>query len=478
VNKNLFASVGMSFDIYSRTTWKGHSETTISFFEALRKNGWVEQRESERLFCEEDGKFYADRYVVGTCPHCGHPQARGDECTLCGASYEAEDLKNPTTKIGGKALVLKKTTHWYIRLDLFKDRLLKWIDGRNWKPNVVNFVKKYIQDLRPRAITRDMLWGIPVPGEKGKVFYVWFDAPIGYISATKEWAITLGDPDRWKAFWLDESTRLVQFIGKDNIPFHAVIFPAMLMGEDLPYKLVDDLPANEFYTLAGKQFSKSEGWFVDLADFLQKYSADQLRYTIAANSPETQDSEFTWKDFQSRCNAELVGKFGNFIHRTLVFVKNLCGGVVPKVGALSPEDEKFLTNCRELVASAKEAYSQYRLRRASQIIMELAQAGNVYFDTKKPWKEAKIDQQAMGNTISCCIECVKLLALVSSPIIPFASEKILQQLGLEGSFHSLSWDEWVAFALPVGHKLGEPTTLFRKIEDEEIALEEAKLTRK
>ncbi len=478
VNKNLFDSVGVSFDHYSRTTWPGHDATVIEFFESLLKKGYIEEKDSERLFCEEDGRFYADRYVVGTCPHCGYEKARGDECTSCGSSYEAEELKEPKTKIGERALSRKKTTHWYLRLDLFKEKLLLWLKEKGWKANVVNFVTHYIEHLRPRAITRDMKWGIPLPlpDAEGKVFYVWFDAPIGYISSTKEWSEKIGDPERWKSYWLDPETHFVQFIGKDNIPFHAVIFPAMLMGQDLPYKIVDELPANEFYNLEGKQFSKSEGWYVDLEEFLKKYSSDQLRYTIAANLPENQDSEFSWPDFQNRCNSELVGKLGNFVHRTLVFAKNKCEALVPEAMEISAEDEAFLIKCKAIVERVEEAYSSFKLRKTCQLIMELAQTGNAYFDAKKPWKDAKEERFGpMRTTISCCLECIKLLSVVASPIIPYACDKIVEQLGLGDSFLKLNWHERLSYSLPEGHDLGSPKTLFRKIEDEEIEDEEAKL---
>jgi methionyl-tRNA synthetase len=476
INQSLFAAVGMSFDHYSRTTWVGHTAFVEDFFKTLLRNGYIEDKESERLYCEEDGRFYADRYVIGICPKCGFSDARGDECTSCGASYEAEDLKSPRSKIGNRPLTKKRTRHWYLRLDLFKDRLLQWLEGKPWKQNVINFIKKYIEDVRPRAITRDMKWGIPVPLEeaKGKVFYVWFDAPIGYISATKEWAESIGDPDRWQSYWLDSSCRLIQFLGKDNIPFHGAVFPAMIMGQDIPYKLVDEMPANEFYTLAGRQFSKSEGWFVDLGGFLEKYSADQLRYTIASNAPETQDAEFTWKDFQNRCNADLLGKFGNFVHRTLVFAKNVCLGVAPEAKSLHEEDVKFLERCRELASQAKSSYSQFRLRKAAQTVMEVAQIGNVYFDIKKPWQKGQ-DQQSVNNTIYCCLECLKILSLIAAPIIPTTSAEIIHQLGLEEQFQARGWDEQMAFSLPSGHRLGMPRPLFRKIEDEEVALEEAHL---
>ncbi len=478
VNKKLFQKMQIDFDHYSRTTWPGHVQTTVALFNDLLKNGYIEERESERLYCEQDGKFYADRYVVGTCPSCSFPSARGDECTSCGASYEAEDLKNPTTKIGNKPLTLKKTVHWYLRLDLFKDKLLAWLKTKSWKPNVVNFIKKYIQDLRPRAITRDMKWGIPVPlpEAKGKVLYVWFDAPIGYISATREWAECIGEPDRWKSYWLDPSTKLIQFIGKDNIPFHAVVFPAMLMGQNTPYKLVDELPANEFYNLAGRQFSKSDGWYVDLDQFLQKFSSDQLRYTIASNAPETQDSEFTWKDFQLRCNADLSGKFGNFVHRTLVFAKNTCQSTVPPMSPLQEADQLFLDQIKKLAEATREAYGQFRLRKACQSFMELAQAGNVYFDMKKPWQDAKKEEWgSVHTTIACCLHCIKTLALLAYPVIPTASASIIRQLGLEEPYLRRTWEEQMAYCLPTGHLLGQPEPLFRKIEDEQIALEEASL---
>ena len=471
VNKKLFQKMQMSFDHYSRTTWPGHDETVLQFFYDLSEKGYLEEIEGERLFCEEDGMFYADRYVVGQCPICGFLEARGDECTSCGASYEAEELKNPRTKIGNKSLTLKKTWHWYLRLDLFKEKLLSWLSTKPWKSHVVNFVRKYIEEVRPRAITRDMKWGIPVPNAEGKVFYVWFDAPIGYISATKEYAEDIGQKDRWKDFWLDSQTKLVQFVGKDNVPFHGAIFPAMLMGQKMPYKLVDDLVANEFYTLSGKQFSKSDGWYVDLADFLSKYTPDQLRYAIASNAPETQDSEFTWKDFQSRCNADLLSKLGNFVNRVLVFAKNKCDQIVPQISKLSEEDQLFLERCREIVSGAKAAYASYRLRKASSYIMELAQVGNIYFDSCKPWQK-DLPQEKVANTIFCCLQTIKMIALISFPIIPSTALSILSQIGLEEEFMHRTWDEQMAYVLPSNHRLGTPAPLFKKIEDEQIAEEE------
>ena len=385
VLKDFFQKMNIDFDHYSRTTWEGHVEPSQTYFKQLLKNGYIEEKVTNQLYSEKDQRFLADRYVMGTCPKCGFEEARGDECPKCGASYEATDLKKPRSKLTGASLSLKATKHWFIRFDLFKDQLSRWIKKKNWKSNVVNFAQNYIDDLKPRAITRDSDWGIPVPleGAEGKVLYVWFDAPIGYISATKEWALKKGDPEAWKRYWCDEKTKLVNFIGKDNIPFHAIFFPAMTMGQDEPYKTVDELPANEFYNLEGKQFSKSAGWYIDLEEFFKHFSADQIRYAIAANAPETQDSEFSWKDFQMRCNSELLGKYGNLINRVLVFTQNKCEGVMPPYGDLKHEDEVFLEKIHELTQAIYEAYSHFHLRKATQLIMELAQEGNVYFDTKK-----------------------------------------------------------------------------------------------
>lgn len=479
LNKALFQKLNISFNHYSRTTWPGHVEATYQYFQDLLANGYIEEKESEQLYSEKDDRFLADRYVVGTCPKCGFEQARGDECTKCAASYEATDLKNPRSKLTNAPLILKKTTHWYIRLDLFKEKLMKWLETKNWKPNVINFIKSYIQELRPRAITRDTSWGIPVPlpQAKGKVLYVWFDAPIGYISATKEWAQLQGQPDKWKEYWLDPETKLINFIGKDNIPFHAVIFPSMTMGQNMPYKLVDELPANEFYNLEGKQFSKSDGWYIDTEDFLTRYSTDQIRYAIAANAPETSDSEFTWKDFQLKCNSDLVGKFGNFIHRTLVFMKNNMNGKMPSQGVLGEVDTKFLQDIKAIVAQAAESYNSFKVRRAAQALMELAQVGNVYFDMKKPWQDAKSEstRAQMETTLFCCVECVKLLALTAFPIIPEAAEAIWQMIGGDKKLSEQNWDGVVNMGQETLQINAEPKTLFRKIEDTEIEAEIAKL---
>lgn len=469
LNQQLFKQLNFSFDHFSRTTWEGHIETTQQFFLDLLKAGHIEEQVTDQLYSESEGKFLADRYVVGTCPKCGFEEARGDECPRCAASYEATDLIQPRSKISKTLLIKKPTKHWFLRFDHFKERLSQWISEKRWKPNVTNFAKGYIDQLKPRAITRDMQWGVPLPlpNTEGKVLYVWFDAPIGYISATKEWAQQHHTPDAWKDFWLDPKTRLVQFIGKDNIPFHAVFFPAMVMGQSQPYKLVDELPANEFYNLEGRQFSKSDGWYIDLERFFKKFSADQIRYVIAANAPESQDAEFSWKDFQGRCNSELVGKFGNFVNRTLTFLQAQCEGQVPALTPLHPIDQEFLDKVKGLVRLADEAYAQFQLRRASQIAMELAQLGNVYFDAKKPWIAARsaLTHRDMQTTLACCLECIKCLALIASPIIPEAADQIGQWLGLKEPLHTCRWDDVFLTPLQEGIHLPVPKILFNKVED-------------
>ena len=473
INQDFFQRLEFSFDHYSRTTWEGHGPTVQQFFLDLLHNGHIEERVTKQLFSEKDNRFLADRYVQGTCPKCGYDRARGDECQSCGASYEATDLIKPISKISGSPLTLKDTKHWFLRFDHFKEPLKEWLSKKNWKPNVLNFALSYVQDLKERAITRDSEWGIPIPlpGTEGKVLYVWFDAPIGYISAAKEWALLQKDPDLWKKYWLDPNTRLVHCIGKDNIPFHAVFFPAMIMGQNLPYKLVDDLPANEFYMLEGKQFSKSEGWTIDLESFFAHCSAEQIRYAIASNAPEGADSDFAWKDFQNRCNGELLGKYGNFVHRVLTFVFERMGAKIPSSQALSDEDKNFLEKARQIVKEAEVAYEGFSLRKASQLIMELSQLGNVYFDAKKPWKLIKEPEQksALDSTLFCCLECIKLLALISYPILPKTAESILQFLGYQNKILSLGWNNLKDTALISGVDIHKPYLLFTRVEDEWIA---------
>ncbi|MDB2613654.1 methionine--tRNA ligase [Chlamydiales bacterium] len=463
INKELFKKLQIDFDHYGRTTCKEHEAPVQAFFKDLLENGYIEEWDSEQLYSEKENRFLADRYVVGTCPKCGFDEARGDECTSCGASYEATDLLKPRSKMTDSPLILKKTRHWYLLLDKMKERLIEMVKERNWKPNVVNFVMRYIEDLRARSITRDSKWGIPVPlsHAEGKVLYVWFDAPIGYLSASMEWS-----KEKWKDYWLDPKTKLVHFIGKDNIPFHAAIFPAMCMGQNLPIKLVDELPANEFLNLEGKKFSKSDGWTIDLNDFLTRYTADQIRYALAANAPETSDSEFLFKDFQNRCNGDLVGKFGNFVNRTLTFI--LKKEITPKN---HQTDQLFMDKIRSITNEVAESYKTFKLRRATHLIMELAQAGNVYFDQNKPWKIE--DKETLETVLYHCLECIKLLALVSSPVIPEAALKIWTLIGYKAPI--TDWESTLNTPFPEGQSINTPELLFNKVEDSMIQEELTKL---
>lgn len=472
INKALFEKLSFSFDHYSRTTNSFHTEVVQKFFLELYDNGYIEEKIDDHLFSEEENRFLADRYVIGTCPKCGYDQARGDECQRCSASYEAKDLKNPRSKLSNSPLILKPSKHWYLRFDKFKEKLEKWIEKKDWKQNVLNFAKEYIKDLRPRAISRDSTWGVPVPLKeaKNKVLYVWFDAPIGYISATMDWANLIKKPNKWKDYWLDESTKLVNFIGKDNIPFHAVFFPAMLMGQNQPYKLVDELPANEFLMLEKRQFSKSDNWYIDLEDFFENFSTDQIRFYLAFISPESHDSDFLWKDFQICCNSELVGKLGNFIHRSLTFINRFSEGKIPKSHKLDKVDQDFINEIKNKVEEIQISYSNFKLRRASQLIMELASLANVYFDLKKPWVLAKDSSKKheLENCLNLCVRCIKALALVSSPIIPSSAQKIWEMIGYTTDLSKQKFKDVCKLDIEEGKKLEMPSVIFNKVEDEII----------
>ncbi len=472
MNKQIFEQLGFSFDNYSRTTTSIHTQVVQDFFLDLYNNGYIEDKVEDHLFCVEENRFLADRYVVGSCPKCGFTEARGDECQKCSASYEAKDLKNPRSKLTNSPLILKPSKHWYLKFDQFKVRLENWIKNKNWKQNVLNFAKEYIKDLKPRAITRDSTWGVPVPLKeaKNKVLYVWFDAPIGYISATIEWANKIKKPSKWKEYWLDESTKLVNFIGKDNIPFHAVFFPAMIMGQKQPYKLVDELPANEFLMLEKRQFSKSDNWYIDLEDFFKQFTVDQIRFYLAFIAPENHDSDFLWKDFQICCNSELVGKLGNFIYRSLSFINRFLDGKIPKSYKLDDVDKKFLKDIKLNIDEIDKAYLEFKLRKASQLIMELASLANVYFDQKKPWILVKdtSKKNELSTTLNLCIKCIKALALVSSPIIPKAAQKIWEMIGFKDDLSKQLWKNVALLEIEEEKSIPTPFVIFNKVEDELI----------
>lgn len=471
--KQSFADFGISFDNYSRTSLPIHHKTASDFFRKLYEQGDFIEEISEQLYDEEAHQFLADRFVIGTCPKCGNPEAYGDQCERCGSSLNATDLIDPKSSITGSKPTLKATKHWFLPLNRYQEFLEKWIlEGHknDWKPNVYGQVKSWLDDeLKPRAVTRDLDWGIPVPveGAEGKVLYVWFDAPIGYISSTKEWAEREGKD--WRPFWQDKDTELVHFIGKDNIVFHCIIFPAMLKAEG-SYILPTNVPANEFLNLEGNKLSTSKNWAVWLHEYLQDFpnQQDVLRYALTANAPETKDNDFTWKDFQARNNNELVAIFGNFINRVAVLTQKYYEGEVPAAGTLNATDSETLQQLSELTQKIEQSLERYRFREAQQELMNIARLGNKYLADEEPWKLIKTDAERVKTVMYVALQVATALAITSEPFLPFTSEKLknILQLG------TTAWEQVKqnpTALLPTGHKIGVATLLFEKIEDAAIA---------
>ena len=471
--KQSFADFGISFDNYSRTSLPIHHQTASDFFRKLYEQGDFIEEISEQLYDEEVHQFLADRFVIGTCPKCGNPEAYGDQCERCGSSLNATDLIDPKSSITGSKPTLKATKHWFLPLNRYQEFLEKWIlEGHknDWKPNVYGQVKSWLDDeLKPRAVTRDLDWGIPVPveGAEGKVLYVWFDAPIGYISSTKEWAEREGKD--WRPFCQDKDTELVHFIGKDNIVFHCIIFPAMLKAEG-SYILPTNVPANEFLNLEGNKLSTSKNWAVWLHEYLQDFpnQQDVLRYALTANAPETKDNDFTWKDFQARNNNELVAIFGNFINRVAVLTQKYYEGEVPAAGVLNATDSETLQQLSELTQKIEQSLERYRFREAQQELMNIARLGNKYLADEEPWKLIKTDAERVKTVMYVALQVATALAITSEPFLPFTSEKLknILQLG------TTAWEQVKqnpTALLPTGHKIGVATLLFEKIEDAAIA---------
>lgn len=473
--KKSFEDFGITFDNYSRTSAKIHHDTAQEFFKTLyNKNEFVEEV-TEQLYDAEANQFLADRFVIGTCPKCSYEEAYGDQCENCGSSLNATDLINPKSAITGNVPTLKETKHWFLPLNKHEDFLKEWIlkgHKKDWKPNVYGQVKSWIDDgLRPRAVTRDLDWGIPVPveGGEGKVLYVWFDAPIGYISATKEWAAREGK--NWEDYWKDEDTTLVHFIGKDNIVFHCIIFPSMLKAEG-SYILPENVPANEFLNLEGNKLSTSKNWAVWLPDYLEDFpnQQDVLRYALTANAPETKDNDFTWKDFQARNNNELVAIFGNFINRVVVLTNKYYDGVVPSPSDYSAIDEETLAAVKAYPAVISSSIERYRFREASQELMNLARLGNKYLADEEPWKTIKTDESRTKTVMFVALQIASALAVLSEPFLPFTSNKLKSilchsELDSESTWDDISTKEVL---LPKSHQIGKGELLFSKIEDSEI----------
>ncbi len=474
-NKNAFERFGMSFDIYSRTSIPIHHETAKEFFLEYYNRGILKEKKTRQFYDEKAKMFLPDRYVEGICPNCGFEEARGDECENCGALYEPGELKKPKSKITGETPVLKETSHWYFPFGQYQERLEEYVNKMsseyNWKDNVVQYCKGWFKDgLQDRAVTRDLDWGVPVPLDtaKGKVLYVWIEAVLGYVSATKELSIQKNNPDLWKKYWQGNKTKYVAFIGKDNIVFHCIIFPAMLMawndGDKGNYILPQNVPANEFLNFEGKKFSKSRHWGIDVDEFLSIFPADPLRYTLAANLPETRDTDFYWKEFQSRNNNELADILGNFINRTFTFVFKHFEGKVPPKGKPEQIDIEMLGVISRYPQTISSYFESYKIRDGVNEIMNLARGGNKYFNDSEPWKTVKTDKEKCGTTLYVCMQTIYTLCELLSPVLPFTSEKLLKMLNTQFT----DWDKCGEENLKERHKLNNPEILFPKIEDEAI----------
>ncbi len=470
--KSAFEGLGIKFDIYSRTTSPVHYKTASDFFRALYDKGEFTEDVSMQYYDTQAGQFLADRYITGTCPHCRNERAYGDQCEKCGSTLAATDLINPRSAITGSVPEMRETKHWYLPLDRHEAFLKKWIleDHKEWKANVYGQCKSWLDlGLQPRAVSRDLDWGIPVPveGAEGKVLYVWFDAPIGYISATKELT------PEWEKYWKSEETKMVHFIGKDNIVFHCIVFPAMLRAHG-GYILPENVPANEFLNLEGDKISTSRNWAVWLHEYLAEFPGKQdvMRYVLCANAPETKDNDFTWKDFQARNNNELVAVLGNFVNRALVLTKKYFDGMTPQPGALTDYDRDTLAEIPALKRSLEENLENYRFREALKDAMGIARLGNKYLADTEPWKVIKEDPARVAAILNVSLQITANLAIAIEPFMPFTAAKILKMIAVE----NFGWDRLGESALlPAGHAIGEPELLFEKIEDAQVDAQVAKL---
>ena len=465
--KDSMEGLGISFDIYSRTTSDIHTRTASEFFRRLYDEGKFEVKTSLQPYDEQAGEFLADRYVVGTCPRCGNDRAYGDQCEACGSSLNATDLINPRSALTSAPVTMRETTHWYLPLDKYEQALRHWIlDGhREWKTNVYGQCKSWLDlGLQPRAVSRDLDWGVPVPveGAEGKVLYVWFDAPIGYISNTKELL-----PDSWETYWKDPETRIINFIGKDNIVFHCIVFPAMLMAYGDGYQLPDNVPANEFLNLEGDKISTSRNWAVWLHEYLEDFPGKQdvLRYVLTANAPETKDNDFTWTDFQSRNNNELVATLGNFVNRAIVLTHKYFGGVVPSPGEMLPIDTALFDSIRARRTELESNLENFHFREALKCAMDIARDGNKYLQETEPWKVAKTDMSRVATILYCALQVCGDINIAFAPFLPFMAGKLSRMLSLDG----YRWDDLGSDTIvAAGRELGQPELLFEKIDDDAI----------
>lgn len=475
--KAFFDKLDIRFDHFSRTTIPEHFPLCQEFFLDLYKKGLIQPAAEQQFYCPKCARFLADRYVTGSCPKCGAPEVRGDECTKCGEWLEPSKVVGPSCKVCGTKPEIREVTQYFLDLTAFAPRLKEWLSAKtDWKPNVRNKALSMIEEgLVKRSITRELTWGVPVPlpEAKGKVLYVWFDAPIGYISATMEWAKLKGQPEAWKDWWLDKDTKLVHFIGKDNIIFHTIIWPAMLMGQDKPWILPDNVPGNEFYNLENRKFSKSEGWYIDTDDFFSKYSVDALRYAIASNGPETSDSQFLWEDFAAR-NNELADTLGNLVNRCFSFMKKNFDGKIPAQGELKPEDKALLDSLAPAFAETGEFYRSYKVRQALSRAMALAMAANKYVNDTAPWTLRKTDLARCGTVLNVALRAIINVAALLYPVIPSTALKVLAKAGLNPGDKAPAFKPWEGSL--DGLALGEDNSLlFTKILPEQVKAEVDKL---
>lgn len=478
-NKESFDQFGMSFDNYSRTTLPLHYRTSQEFFADFHKRNILKEKAEKQLYCERDKMFLADRYVEGTCPNCKYLQARGDQCENCGTWLSQTDLIDPKCKLCGTSPIVRETSHWYFPLGHYQQKIEDYIKERNqrdgWKENVLRYCEGWFKDgLQDRAVSRDLTWGVPVPikGYEHKVIYVWFDAVLGYISSSKEWAEKRGKPNEWKKYWQDPSTKYVAFIGKDNVVFHCIVFPSMLMakneGSEEQYVLPENVPANEFLNLEGQKFSKSRGWAIDVRDLLNYFPADLLRYTLAVNLPEARDSDFYFKDFQARTNNELADILGNLVNRTFAFTEKNFGGVVPELGERTPLDDEMLSALKEKPAQVSNFFEHYRFREGVAEAMNLARRANKYFNDSEPWKTSKNNPKQCATTLHISLQVIRTLAIILEPVIPHIAMSIWTMLNLEGTPMLAGWTTAGELILAEAHRLNKSEILVAKIEDKKI----------
>jgi len=478
IMKNSFDRLGIRFDNYSRTSLPLHHRISQDFFLRLYHKGYIREESVRQLYCAACRRFLPDRYIEGECPHCHSPGARGDLCETCGRWLEPEQLINPRCKICGATPEMRETRHWFFRLPEFQKPLEEWqASKKHWKSNVREFSSGWFSEgLTDRSITRDIDWGIPVPleGAAGKVLYVWFDAPIGYISSTVEWSQKQNQPELWRRYWCDPQTRLIHFIGKDNIVFHAIVWPAMLMAHG-EFILPDNIPANEFLTIEGKKLSTSRNWAVWVDDYLAVFPPDPLRYYLSANAPENKDADFAWKDFQTHNNSELADVLGNLINRSLAFVEKHFEAKVPAAGELSGEDRAILGASEQATREIGASLEDFQVRAAVGQLMDLARKGNKYFNDTAPWTTLKTDRSRCGTTLNTTLQLEAALAVLMEPFLPFSAERLWNMLNLPGSVHDRLWYETPKLRLEEYHPLGKKEILFQKIEDPIIEAQIAKL---